>query len=79
MLLAATGDIHAPLNLKIFRASLYEIEEKPDIFVLAGDIVDGNNYIYLKKVYQYQILLRVQITTRQQRLEINKVRFFDSL
>jgi len=39
MRIAAVGDIHCPRFLSIFEQSLREIE-KPDVFLLAGDIVN---------------------------------------
>ena len=39
MRIAAVGDIHCPRFFPIFERSLREIE-KPDVFLLAGDIVN---------------------------------------
>ncbi len=51
MLIAATSDIHAPHFLKLFSDSLENIDREPDLFILAGDIVERNQHFYLKKVY----------------------------
>ena len=50
MRIAAVGDIHCPRFLHIFERSLTQIE-KPDIFLLAGDIVNRG------KIDEYPVVL----------------------
>ena len=45
-----TSDLHLPLNIKQFYESLKDIEDV-DYILLAGDIVDRNQHIYFKKLY----------------------------
>ncbi|MHA2407457.1 MAG: metallophosphoesterase family protein [Candidatus Ranarchaeia archaeon] len=40
ILVCATSDIHVPQYLEIFRRSLMRIQKNPDLFLLAGDVVD---------------------------------------
>ena len=51
MLIAVTSDIHAPYFLKLFSDSLENLEEDPDLFILAGDLIERNQHFYLKKIY----------------------------
>ncbi|MGC9133408.1 MAG: metallophosphoesterase family protein [Nanopusillaceae archaeon] len=46
-----TSDLHLPAYLKDFYNSLKEINEKIDIIILCGDIIDNKEHIYLKKLY----------------------------
>jgi len=47
----ASADIHAPRFEKIFVKSVEEITVSPDLIVLAGDLVDKNNALALKNIY----------------------------
>ena len=49
MKIAASADIHSPKFLDLFRESLRRIE-KPDLFVLAGDLVLKNDFNEISKV-----------------------------
>ncbi|NPA97974.1 MAG: metallophosphoesterase [Crenarchaeota archaeon] len=52
MKIAATADIHSPKYLSLFIKSLKELEENPDVFVLAGDIVYKNKIEMLRPVIE---------------------------
>lgn len=55
MKILVTGDIHAPIYLRKFYESVNQINEKIDYALLAGDIIERNQHIYFKKVYQILI------------------------
>jgi Icc-related predicted phosphoesterase len=50
-LILATGDIHAPVYAEPFIKSLAKISVKPDLVLLAGDLVEHNNVKAFNKVY----------------------------
>lgn len=52
MIVHATSDIHSPENLPLFLRSLEKTSTTPEVFLLAGDIVDRNNVMALKPVYE---------------------------
>lgn len=52
MLIYASSDIHSPQYLKEFIAALSNLSETPDVFLLAGDVVDKNNIMAFKYVYE---------------------------
>ncbi len=52
MMIAATADIHSPKYLSLFIKSLKEIRGKPDVFILAGDVVYKNKIEMLKPVIE---------------------------
>ena len=39
IVLAVTGDIHSPTNLQLFKNKLRELDARPDIFMLSGDVI----------------------------------------
>jgi Icc-related predicted phosphoesterase len=51
MIIAATSDIHSPRYFDIFVKSMEELHVKPDLFLLAGDIVHRGNADEYQKVY----------------------------
>ncbi len=52
MKVLVTSDLHLPLNYKEVLNSFREVNEEIDIAILAGDIVDSYNFIYLRKIYE---------------------------
>ncbi|MBD3155707.1 MAG: hypothetical protein GF368_03560 [Candidatus Aenigmarchaeota archaeon] len=42
MLIAATADIHSPLHYDLFVKEINNIAVQPDLFLIAGDLVDRN-------------------------------------
>jgi Icc-related predicted phosphoesterase len=50
MLIAATSDIHSPMYYQNFVRSLDFFQSKPDLFLLAGDIVDRGNIEEYRKI-----------------------------
>jgi Icc-related predicted phosphoesterase len=42
MLIAATGDIHSPVNYDMFVKEINNIAVQPDLFLIAGDLIDRN-------------------------------------
>lgn len=48
--IAATADIHSPRGLALFNKALDEARFIPDIFIIAGDIVDKNKIEYAAPV-----------------------------
>ena len=46
----ATADIHAPKYLQLFRKALENLGNGVDLFLLAGDLVEKNNYHALREV-----------------------------
>ncbi len=46
----ATADIHSPKYLPLFKRALENLNEEVDLFLLAGDLVEKNNYQALKEV-----------------------------
>ena len=51
MLIAATSDIHFPKGYENFLKSIDKMIEKPDLFLLAGDIVNNGNLSEFDKFY----------------------------
>ena len=51
MIIAATSDIHSPRHFDMFVKSMEELQAKPDLFLLAGDIVRRGNADEYLKVY----------------------------
>lgn len=51
MIIAATGDIHSPRYFDIFVKAVEDLQIKPDLFLLAGDIVQRGNVEEYQKVY----------------------------
>lgn len=51
----ATADIHSPRFLDLFIKSLNKVKIRPDLIILAGDLVDKNNIYALKHVYEILI------------------------
>lgn len=49
--IAATADIHAPRFKDLFLRSLNEIDFDPDLFILAGDVVEHNNVYSFQPIY----------------------------
>lgn len=47
----ATGDVHSPRFKDLFMKSLEHFIEQPDLFILAGDMVEKNNVHALQPVY----------------------------
>jgi len=50
MLIAATSDIHSPMYYENFVRALDFFQAKPDLFLLAGDIVDRGNIEEYRKI-----------------------------
>jgi Icc-related predicted phosphoesterase len=50
MLIAATSDIHSPMYYENFVRALDFLQAKPDLFLLAGDIVDRGNIEEYRKI-----------------------------
>lgn len=40
MIIAATGDIHSPLNYELFVKSINNLQANPDLFLITGDVID---------------------------------------
>ena len=51
MLIAATADIHAPRYFDLFLKSVDELATNPDLFLIAGDMVDRGKVEMWQKVY----------------------------
>jgi len=51
--IVAVGDIHSPRYLQLFIKSMNDISVKPDLILLAGDLVEANHVHALKPVYDY--------------------------
>ncbi|MEM1713717.1 MAG: metallophosphoesterase [Desulfurococcaceae archaeon] len=51
MIIHATSDIHSPENLPLFLRALERTSSIPDVFLLVGDVVERNNVMALKPVY----------------------------
>jgi len=49
--IAATADIHSPRGLALFNKALDEARFNPDLFIIAGDIVDKNKIEYAAPVF----------------------------
>ena len=49
----ATADIHSPRYTSLFMKSIREVSDKPDLVILAGDLVEKNNVVALKPIYNY--------------------------
>lgn len=58
----ATADIHSPRFLELFIRSINKVRVRPDLVVLAGDLVDKNNIYALKHVYE--VLVKKYSDTR---------------
>lgn len=52
MRILATSDLHFPHNIKEFESSIKDIRTDIDVIILAGDIIDKEQHIYLKKLYE---------------------------
>jgi Icc-related predicted phosphoesterase len=50
MLIAATSDIHSPIYYENFVRAVDVLQAKPDLFLLAGDIVDKGNVEEYRKI-----------------------------
>ncbi|MFH8080332.1 MAG: metallophosphoesterase [Candidatus Aenigmatarchaeota archaeon] len=50
MIIAATSDIHSPRYFSLFVKSIDFLQAKPDIFLLAGDVVDKGNVDEYQKI-----------------------------
>ncbi|BFI73694.1 metallophosphoesterase [Nanoarchaeota archaeon] len=50
MNILVSSDLHFPIFFRDFYSSLNEINEKVDIIILCGDIIDNKDHIYLKKL-----------------------------
>ncbi|BBL45481.1 metallophosphoesterase [Nanobdella aerobiophila] len=51
MKILVSSDLHLPYNMKEIYDSINKIDENIDIIILAGDIIDNKQHIYLKKIY----------------------------
>ncbi|MCD6402768.1 MAG: metallophosphoesterase [Candidatus Aenigmarchaeota archaeon] len=51
MLIAATADIHSPTYFDLFLKAVEELNVKPDVFLLAGDIVENGRVEEWERVY----------------------------
>jgi len=51
MIIAATGDIHSPIYYELFVKSLENLRVKPDLFLLAGDMIDRGKIEEFDKVW----------------------------
>lgn len=49
--IAASADIHSPKFKDLFLKSLNEVSIKPDLFILAGDLVEQNNVYSFQPIY----------------------------
>ncbi|MEM1618380.1 MAG: metallophosphoesterase [Desulfurococcaceae archaeon] len=52
MIIHATSDIHSPENLPLFLRALERTSSIPEVFILVGDIVERNNVMAFKPVYE---------------------------
>ncbi|MCD6166707.1 metallophosphoesterase [bacterium] len=50
MRILSVSDVHAPLWLKDLEKVVHDIEEKPDILLIAGDMIDRGNAKFYRKV-----------------------------
>ncbi len=50
MNIAAVGDVHSPKFLKEFREALSKLDERPDIFLMNGDMIYKGSIQYLRAV-----------------------------
>jgi len=50
--ICATSDIHSPQYLELFKKALANSTCKPDLFILAGDIVERNNIAEYRRVIE---------------------------
>ncbi|MFN6992414.1 MAG: metallophosphoesterase, partial [Fervidobacterium sp.] len=50
MLIAATSDIHSPRNFEFFVRAVDSMQSLPDIFFLAGDIIDRGDVDEYSKI-----------------------------
>ncbi len=50
MIIASTADIHSPQYYQEFLSALERMEKKPDLFLLAGDMVDNGSVLEMEKV-----------------------------
>lgn len=51
MIIAATSDVHSPRFYEDFVRALDEVQVKPDLFLLAGDMIERNHLDEYTKVY----------------------------
>jgi Icc-related predicted phosphoesterase len=51
MIIAATGDIHSPRLFEYFVKAMEDFNAKPDLFFLAGDVINRGNIDEYQKVY----------------------------
>ena len=51
MLISAISDIHSPLYFDLFVKAMNKYNENPDLFILAGDIIDAGKTEEFQKVY----------------------------
>ncbi len=51
MLISAIGDIHSPLYFDSFVKAMNNYNESPDLFILAGDVIDRGDTKEFQKVY----------------------------
>ncbi len=52
MLIAATADMHVPTYFDAFVDSLNKLEVKPDLFLLAGDLIERGMVDWYEKLHQ---------------------------
>ncbi|MGC8982778.1 MAG: metallophosphoesterase family protein [Desulfurococcaceae archaeon] len=52
MIIYATSDIHSPLYTPLFIEALNRTSGTPDIFLLVGDLVEKNNVMAFKQIYE---------------------------
>jgi len=50
MIIAATSDVHSPRNFEFFVKSIDNINLKPDLFLLAGDMIDRGDVEEYSKI-----------------------------
>ena len=43
MLFATTADIHSPVYYDLFVKSINNLQKQPDLFLIAGDLIDRNS------------------------------------
>jgi predicted phosphodiesterase len=50
MLIAATGDVHSPRYYEEFVSALEKLQVKPDLMLLAGDMIERANVKEFEKI-----------------------------